>query len=144
MADLALFEPRAKRLSYYAPAAELRKRDVLISMRRRVGGSILSIQFTPVEKLAIEVAGALRGVKPKYNQFRRTTLSKGFGVLEDLKFLERSKKGYRVSTLLDEKFLGNEEVRRKLFAEAILKVDSFCKFLEILVEHSWKVPPSPN
>ena len=63
-------------------------------------------------------------------------MSKGFGVLEDLKFLERSKKGYRVSTLLDEKFLGNEEVRRKLFAEAILKVDSFCKFLEILVEHS--------
>jgi hypothetical protein len=136
LADLALYEPKAKMLSYYAPAEELRKRDVLISMRRRGGGSALSIQFTPVEKLAIEVAGALRGVKPKYNQFRRTTLSKGFGVLEDLKFLQRSKKGYRVSQLLDEKFLASEEVRRKLFADAILKIDPFCKFLDILIKHS--------
>ena len=138
LADLALYEPKTKMLSYYAPAptAELRKRDVHIPMRRRGGGSVLSIQFAPVERLALEVAGALKGVKPRYTQFRETTLSKGLGVLEDLKFLDRTKKGYRASPILDGQFLESKEIRRKVFATAILKVDSFQKFLKVLEKYS--------
>jgi hypothetical protein len=138
LADLALYDHKTKLLSYYAPSptAELRKRDVHIPTRRRSGGSILSIQFTPVEKLALEVASALKGVRPKYEQFRKTTLSKGFGVLEDLKLLERTQKGYRVSPMLDAQFLQDEKVRRKVFATAILKIDAFQTFLKVLEKYS--------
>ncbi len=138
LADLALYDPKGKMLSYYAPSptAELRKRDVQIPAQRRGGGQVLSIQYSPVEKLALEVAGALQGVKPNYGQFRKTTLSKGFGVLEDLKFLDRTQKGYRVSPVLDAQFLKSPETRSKLFAEAIIKVEAFQTFLKVLEKYS--------
>jgi hypothetical protein len=138
LADLASYDPKTKTLSYLAPSptAELRKRDVLIPRRRRAGDFALTIQFQPVERLALEVARALTGIKPNYGQFRKTTLSKGFGVLEDLKFLERTQRGYRVSPKLDPEFISNEATRRKLFAAAILKIGSFQTFLGILERHS--------
>ena len=54
LADLATY--KAGTLSYYEPATELRQRDLDFRRLRRNKVLIPTIQFSPVEKVALEIA----------------------------------------------------------------------------------------
>lgn len=136
ISDVCIYETRSRKLIYYEPGTELRKRDVIIPTRRAAGVPVPGIQYMPVEKLSIELAGALegRGRRPDFSRFKKSTLGKAMSLLEDLHLVTRSEKSLRLSSKLAGFPTMADEQRRAIFAEAIVKMESFALFLEILEE----------
>jgi hypothetical protein len=135
LADLATY--KANMLSYYEPATELRQRDLKFKRVGRKGILIPRIQFSPVEKVALEI-GAMLGNQRRVNwdQFTESTRLKSFAVLEDLGFISRTSQGYRINPELHSLVLLSSEARRANFAVAAAKLPAFSQFLSLLSEYS--------
>jgi hypothetical protein len=142
LSDLAVYERREKSLSYLKPDMQLRERDISVP-KRRAGTLVPLIQYTPVERVALEIVEVFTRKRSSLGEMKKSTRAKSLGMLEDLGFLRRIKGGYTMGTpihLIPE-FIESPEYRRKVFAHEIQKIASFSVFLEILDRHrDRKVP----
>ena len=132
-ADLAIFEKREKILSRYKPGTQVRERRIL--SRRRTGMVIPSIQYRPIERVAIRLVEAIQGGGTiDWSGLTRTAIKKSLAALEDLGFIV--KKPGSISVLPKGlEFIRNPEKRPVLFAKGALKIGTFTIFLEMLEFH---------
>ena len=130
--ELAIYNSKEGFLSRYTLGSmEVRGPHSLLS-RRRGGMAIPPIQYIPVEKVALRLFESLKHrEKIKWNGIKPSTIAKVFVALEELGFIRRKSRSILVLVKIEE-FGSDPENRHKLFAEAILKMESFNIFLEIL------------
>ncbi len=137
-ADLAIFDSSNRILK---PMTEVREHRILPIKRRSgsVGLAIPSIQYQPIEKVAIRVAQALqRDNRVDWTGFKKSTISRALATLEDLGFIviNRKRKTQSIAILpKGQEFVSHPEKRPALFAEGALKMRSFATFIDILKTH---------
>ena len=130
--DLAIFKSREGILSHYKlESNEVRGPHSLLA-RRQSRITIPPIQYAAVEKVALNIYESLehKGVI-NWSGFKTRTIAKSIAALEELGFIQRKSRSI-IHLLKIEEFGDNPENRTKLFAEAILKIESFNIFLKIL------------
>jgi len=100
--------------------------------RRRSRMIIPPIQYIPVEKVALTLFESLEhGGNINWSGFKPRTIAKAIAALEELGFIQRKSRSILLLLKIKE-FGSSPENRPKLFAEAILKIESFNIFLKIL------------
>lgn len=130
--DLAIYNSKEGFLSRYTLGSmEVRGPHSLLS-RRRGKMVIPPIQYIPVERVALRLFESLKHRKKiNWNGIKPSTIAKVLVALEELGFIRRKSRSILVLVKIEE-FGSDPENRHKLFAEAILKMESFNIFLEIL------------
>lgn len=141
IADLATFNVKNFSLEYYEPSTEFRERDIHFTRTRGFGLLVPTVQYSPVEQIALEIAESLEGRKPDWKKFSKSTIQKAFATLEDLGFMTKTEKGFRMVTDFSA-IMRAAPLRRETFKLAVLKLDVFRKFLSILDKH--KVAGKPH
>ena len=130
--DLAIYKSREGVLSRYTLGSmEVRGPHSLLT-RRRSRMTIPPIQYVPVEKVALKLFESLEhGGNINWSGFKPSTIAKAIAALEEIGFIQRKSRSILLLLKIKE-FGSNPENRPKLFAEAILKIESFNIFLKIL------------
>lgn len=130
--DLAIYKSREGILSRYTLGSmEVRGPHSLLT-RRRNRMTIPPIQYVPVEKVALILFESLKhGGNINWSGFKPRTIAKAIAALEELGFIQRKSRSVLLLVKIRE-FVSHPEKRPKLFAEAILKIESFIIFLKIL------------
>jgi hypothetical protein len=132
-ADLAIYEKKDKILFRYKPGTQVRERRILA--RRRGGMVIPSIQYKPIETVAVKLFQAIQGDgKVDWSGLAPSSIKKSLAALEDLGFIVK-KPGSITFPLKGLEFLKNPEKRPALLGEGALKIKVFRIFLEILETH---------
>lgn len=132
--DLAIFDSKESTLIRYKPGTEVRERQIILA-KRRGGMKIPSIQYAPVEKMIIRLVQALKGdIKIDWTDFKKSTISKSLGTLEDLGFIIRKPRSITVLPKAKD-FVSFAEKRPTLFLEGALKLTAFATFVDILRIH---------
>lgn len=139
LADLGMYDPHDRLLSYYDPGAELRQRDIKLAPRRGRGIPVPTVQYSPIEKLATSLGGLLRGGRLNEGGLRLSTMKKAFSALEDLGFVARAGRGFRLTPTLYAFVSASPEGRRDVFAHAAMRMNSFATFVAILREQPARV-----
>jgi len=142
IADLAIFDSGNRLLK---SMTEVREHHILQSKRH--GGSsrtvMPAIQYSPIEKVIVRVTQALqRDSRVDWTGFKKSTISKALGTLEDLEFIviSRKRKTQSIAVLpKGQEFVFFPEKRPALFAESALKMHSFATFIGILKKHQDEV-----
>lgn len=132
--DLGLYNTSDKILSRYTLGdTEVRSHRPILT-RKRSGITIPSIQYSPIEQVAIRLVEALdRDGRPDYSGMKPSTIEKALITLSGLGFIDR-KRGYidlNEDILL---FVKNPEKRSEIFAKSALNVNSFAIFVKIIEE----------
>lgn len=133
-ADLAIFDSRESRLTAYRPGREVRQRSVGLRIRRRDAAVLPGIQYSPVIEIAHRIATAMStGSRVDFSGLRPSTVSKSLATLEDLGFVLR-KTGALIMTSRMRDYAKTPHSANSLFRDAILELEGFSTFLQILEE----------
>ena len=140
-ADLATYNKREATIEHYSPGTELRERN-LLQGRSRGGIVVPSIQYGPIEDVAVRLIDAIRGTRTiDWEGIPHTTRVKALAGLEQLGLIVRISGRIRITReLLD--FVENEGQRTSIFAARALSIQSFATFVKILEEHqslNWSI-----
>jgi hypothetical protein len=131
VADLATYDTSKTTLIYYEPSTELRARDLQLSRNRVPKLLIPSVQYSPVETVAVGIAGAFEGRRDFRNALKKSTAQKAFATLEVLGMVDKTDGGYRVMTDFTTR-MSDSQTRRDTFKVAALNLPAFRAFLGIL------------
>ena len=133
-ADLATYNKKESGIDHYPPGMQLRDRN-LLQGRSRGGTIVPTIQYGPIEDVALRVVEAIKGNKRvDWTGVKGSTRTKALEALEELGFVTRRAGRITVSRDLRE-FVDNPEQRASMFASRALKMRSFAIFVEILERH---------
>jgi phage tail protein X len=130
-ADLAMLLPKEGRLVPYTPGTEVRERRPL-ALGRRTGVAIPTVQYSPIETVALRICDALdKETRVDWTGIRRSTRAKALAVLADMGFITRKPNSIVVTRQLRE-FASSPSARARIFAERAMQIPSFVSFLNIL------------
>jgi hypothetical protein len=130
-ADLAIFRGKIGQLARYRPDRAIRE-AYLSDARRSYRMRFPRIQYGPVERAAIVIVEAIRTEqRVDWSGFKKSTISKALGTLEDIAFVTRDDESLEVNAGLVE-FVTNPERRPQLFLEAATHIPAFSTFVEVL------------
>lgn len=131
VADLATYDSSKTTLIYYEPSTELRARDLQMSRNRAPKLLIPSVQYSPVETVAVGIAATFEGRRDFRSALKKSTAQKAFATLEILGMLDKTDGGYRVKTDFTTQ-MSDSQNRRDTFKVAALNLPAFRAFLGIL------------
>ena len=133
-ADLATYNKREATIDYYSPGTQLRDRNLLRG-RSRGGIIVPTIQYGPIEDVAVRLLDAINGNnRIDWTGIKGTTRTKALEALEGLGFIVRRPGRITVSRDLRE-FVENPNQRAQIFAERALEMNSFATLIGILNRH---------
>ena len=133
-ADLATYNKKASSIDYYPPGTQLRDRN-LLQGRIRGGTVVPTIQYRPIEDVAMRVVEALKENKRMdWTGVKGSTRTKALEALEELGFISRRSGRIRVFRGLRE-FVDNPDLRTSMFSSRALEMSSFAAFVKILDRH---------
>ena len=138
-ADLAIWDNRNRVLRRYEPATEIRERDLLLTSRRAAKTvRSLQIQYGPVEDVLRRLIEPITRHEGRVNWsgLTKSAIYKSMATLEDLGYVRRDShsKSYLVQQKLLDLIVTPGDCKASLKA-AVLQMQSFQVFLEILQEH---------
>lgn len=145
-ADLATYDAHDRTLSQYLPGREVRERRSLL-VRRRDRLLIPCIQYKPIERALSRIYEAMtepRARRIDWSGFAKTTRSKSLTALEDLGFIERVKRVFRLNPEDIRAFVEQPDKRPALFAKRALNMPPFATFVEILQAYGDTGAPLPQ
>ena len=133
-ADLATYNKQQSTIDYYSPGTQLRDRN-LLQGRSRGGTVVPTIQYGPIEDVAVRLVNAInRNSRIDWAGVKGTTRTRALEALEELGFIVRRARRITVTRGLLE-FVQNPNKRAPMFAEHALRMDSFAVFVSILDSH---------
>ena len=134
VADFGIYDKKNKILSLYQKGKEIRK-DNLSLPTRRGGVKLPTIQYSPIESVAVEIYAASKENRNINSSiFIKSTFQKSVAALEDLGFIKRKARSIELKPKLV-MFVENPDKRGSIFAESIISMDSFRTFLDIIDEN---------
>lgn len=134
VADFGIYDNKNKILSFYQKGKEIRK-DNLSLPTRRGGVKLPTIQYSPIESVAVEIYTASKESRNiNSSLFKKSTFQKTVAALEDLGFIKRKARSIELKPKLTI-FVENSDKRNGIFAESIMSMNSFRIFLDIIDEN---------
>ena len=131
LADLATYDNRSSRLAYYEPSTELRQRDLRIRAHRGLQIEMPTIQYSPVERVCMQISAGLATGRANWKGFKKSTLQKAFATLEGMGFITNVNGAYRVSPNFPTSGSNPGEIATKLSA-AVMEMPAFVEFIKVL------------
>jgi hypothetical protein len=132
--DLAVFDSRKSRLLAYRPGGEVRQRSIGFGARRRDAAVLPGIQYSPVNEVAHRIATALSTrARVDFSGLKPSTISKSLATLEDLGFVVRKTGALTLKSKMRD-FAKDPAAAPALFRDAVLQLEAFSTFLQILKE----------
>lgn len=133
-ADLATYNKGGATVDFYSPGTQLRDRNLLRG-RSRGGIVVPTIQYGPIEDVAVRLVEAINGNRRiDWTGITGSTRTKALEALEGLGLIVRRAGRITVSRAL-RGFVENPNQRAQIFAERALKLNSFATLIGILNRH---------
>ncbi len=130
-ADLAIFRAKGGQLARYRPDRAIRE-VYLSNARRSYRMRFPRIQYGPIERAAVAICQAIRTEqRVDWSGFKKSTISKALGTLEDIGFVTRDDRSLAVNTALIE-FVVDTDHRQRRFFEAAMQIPAYATFVEVL------------
>ena len=125
---------REARVCWYIVLVEVRQRSISLGVGRRDAPSLPIIQYSPVIEIARRIVNAMstRG-RVDFSNLKPSTISKSLATLEDLGFVVRKTGALTVTAKMRE-FAKNPNTSETLFRDAVIQLEAFSTFLQILNE----------
>jgi hypothetical protein len=138
--DLAIFDSKAAALQRYRPGMEVRQRTGLTRPRAySSAGNMPIIQYSPVFEACTRIANAYAAkTGVDLSGMKHSTATKAVATLEDLGFVIRKTGSLEVTPKMFQ-FIQKPEHRVQLFADAVISMEAFAQFVEVLQESKDKV-----
>lgn len=133
--NLAIFDIKHGTLELYKSDAEVyRNRYLTTTTKRHKGRMTPLIQYTPIERVVVRLAGFLQEGKDidwTGMDIKKSTIQKALTMLEVIGFIIKRNQSIEFLPQGHE-FVLNPEQRPRLFAQGALKIESFKVFIEML------------
>ena len=128
---MANFDDKEAKLKIISPGSKRVRLPILFSTGRPSSLKIPSIQYGPIEKLALRLVNAyLNKEDILLNDFKRSTIAKSLHSLELLAFIGRERKNIILSKNIIA-FYNFPEKRSQIFRESALKNQIFKEYVDI-------------